>query len=101
MFGGREQHLLNDEDILLLLVAHGRVEGAGAQVHRRLLVVRGAVVACVLVEGQLSLFEHAVDVHPGLTVEGRGHTSRKARSMKRTTYLTFWKMTMMTGNQNR
>lgn len=73
MDGGGKQHLLKDEEILLLLVAHGRVKRAGAQVHRRLLVVRTVVVARILVEGQLPLFQHAVDVHPGFASQGREH----------------------------
>lgn len=60
-----EGFLLKDEDIFLLLVSHGRVERAVSQVNRRLSVIRCAVIPRVLIESQLSIFQHTVNVYPG------------------------------------
>lgn len=64
-----KQLLLKNEDIFLLLVSHCRIKCAVTKVNRRLFIVRCGVVPCILVEGQLSLFQHTIYVHPGLAVK--------------------------------
>lgn len=58
--------LLKDEDIFLLLVSHRRIKRAVTKVNRRLSVVCCVVVPGILIEGQLSIFQHTIYVHPGL-----------------------------------
>lgn len=69
------QVLPQDEDILLLLVAVGGVEGTDGEVEERLVVVRGRHVPGVLVEGDLALVEYAVQVHPRPDANGEERTS--------------------------
>ena len=65
--------LLKKENIFLLLVSHWRIEWAGTKLDGRLSIKRCVVVPGILVEVQLSLFQHTVYIQPGLTVEPQRH----------------------------
>lgn len=59
-----EECSLEREDVLLLLVAVGDVAVAVGEAEQRLVVVRRRGVLGVLVETELPLVQHAVQVDP-------------------------------------
>lgn len=68
------QRLLERENVLLLLVPVGHVTGAATEAKQRFVVVRCGGVLGVLVEADLALGQHTVEVGPRPAVV-RGQTA--------------------------
>lgn len=62
--------LPENKDILLLFVSIGSVKFTDGQVEKWFIIVGCGLVSCVLVETDLSLFEHAEQINPRLAAVG-------------------------------